>query len=79
MNLKKPDAPILTGLLYMIILDRIWHLALGKTSAEVASRYEWLTIIQNAGPPLPECPFGVPLLAIFMVLAYAVIRRKTRN
>jgi hypothetical protein len=29
--------------------------------------------------PIPEYPLGLPLLAIFMVLAYAVIKRRTRN
>ena len=28
-------------------------------------------------PPVPEYPIGLPLLAIFMVLAYAVIKRRT--
>jgi hypothetical protein len=27
-------------------------------------------------PPIPEYPIGLPLLAIFMILAYAVIKRR---
>jgi len=27
-------------------------------------------------PPLPEYPLGLPLLAVFMILAYGVIRRR---
>lgn len=30
-------------------------------------------------PPIPEYPYGLPILAIFTILAYAVIKRKTRN
>ncbi len=29
--------------------------------------------------PIPEYPLGLPILAIFMMLAYGVIRRRTRN
>ena len=28
---------------------------------------------------VPEYPYGLPLLAIFMVIAYGLIRRRTRN
>jgi hypothetical protein len=28
--------------------------------------------------PVPEYPLGLPILAIFMVLAYAVIKRRTK-
>jgi hypothetical protein len=37
------------------------------------------TTITTAPPPIPEYPLGLPLLAIFAVLAYGVIRRRTRN
>ena len=30
-------------------------------------------------PPIPEYPYGLPLLAILAIFAYGVIRRKTRN
>ncbi|MGP8070724.1 MAG: hypothetical protein ACLP5V_12620 [Candidatus Bathyarchaeia archaeon] len=33
----------------------------------------------SAAPPIPEYPYGLPLLAIFTVLAYGVIRRRTRR
>ncbi len=35
-----------------------------------------LTVIPAA---IPEYPFGLPLLAIFLVIAYGLIRRRTRN
>jgi hypothetical protein len=28
-------------------------------------------------PPIPEYPLGLPILAIFMILAYGVIRHRT--
>jgi hypothetical protein len=33
----------------------------------------------TAPPPIPEYPLGLPLLAIFMVIAYGLIRRKTSS
>ena len=33
----------------------------------------------TAAPPIPEYPFGLAVLAVFMIIAYGVIRRKTRN
>jgi len=30
-------------------------------------------------PPIPEYPLGLPLLAIFMIFAYGLIKRRTRN
>jgi hypothetical protein len=36
-----------------------------------------LTVTSAA--PIPEYPLGLALLALFMVLAYSVIRRKTRT
>ena len=33
----------------------------------------------NQAPPIPEYPYGLPLLAIFMVITYGVIRRKTKH
>lgn len=33
----------------------------------------------TAASPIPEYPLGIPILAIFMIIAYGVIRRKTRN
>ncbi|MGA2627692.1 MAG: hypothetical protein ABSF63_11640 [Candidatus Bathyarchaeia archaeon] len=29
--------------------------------------------------PIPEYPYGLALLAVFMVLGYAVVKRRTRN
>jgi len=31
----------------------------------------------SSNPPIPEYPLGLPLLAIFMILAFSVIRRRT--
>jgi hypothetical protein len=28
---------------------------------------------------IPEYPLGLPLLAIFMIIAYGLIKRRTRN
>jgi hypothetical protein len=33
----------------------------------------------SATQPIPEYPIGLPILAIFMIFGYAVIKRKTRN
>lgn len=33
----------------------------------------------QAAPPIPEYPIGLPLLAIFVVIGYGLIRRRTRN
>jgi hypothetical protein len=30
-------------------------------------------------PPVPEYSFGLAVLAIFMIIGYGVIRRRTRN
>jgi hypothetical protein len=30
-----------------------------------------------AGPPIPEYPLGLPILSIFMIVGYGLIRRKT--
>ncbi|MGA3109615.1 MAG: hypothetical protein ABSD99_09265 [Candidatus Bathyarchaeia archaeon] len=36
--------------------------------------------LQPAGiPPIPEYALGLPLLAIFMVIGYGLVRRRTRN
>lgn len=36
--------------------------------------------LQPAGiPPIPEYPIGLPLLAMFMIIAYGLVRRRTRN
>ncbi len=40
----------------------------------VASVTELLTVVA----PIPEYPFGLPLLAIFMVIGYGLIRRRTK-
>jgi hypothetical protein len=29
--------------------------------------------------PIPEYPLGLPILAVFMVLVYGLIRRRTKN
>jgi hypothetical protein len=33
----------------------------------------------TVAPPIPEYPFGLAFLAVFMIIAYGVIRRRTRN
>jgi hypothetical protein len=42
-------------------------------AVDVSSTCDPLTV----APPIPEYPFGLAVLAIFMVIAYGVIRRKT--
>jgi hypothetical protein len=37
------------------------------------------TIIQAATTPIPEYPLGLPILAVLTILAYGIIRRRTRN
>lgn len=34
-------------------------------------------VFSPAGAPIPEYPLGVAILAVFMIIAYSVIRRKT--
>jgi hypothetical protein len=36
------------------------------------------SLIVNQAPPIPEYPIGLAVLAVFMIIAYGVIRRKTR-
>jgi ABC-type amino acid transport system permease subunit len=36
------------------------------------------TFVTTTSPPIPEYPFGLPLLAILTLIAYGVIRRRTR-
>jgi hypothetical protein len=38
-----------------------------------------VTVTPTPAPPIPEYPIGLPILAIFMILGYAVIKRKIRN
>ena len=33
--------------------------------------------VTSASPPIPEYPVGLAVLAIFMIIAYGVIRRRT--
>jgi len=42
-----------------------------------SSSFPLTSISVNAAPPIPEYPYGLPLLAIFMLIGYGVIRRKT--
>ncbi|MGA2628413.1 MAG: hypothetical protein ABSF63_15290 [Candidatus Bathyarchaeia archaeon] len=37
------------------------------------------SVTAATAPPIPEYPYGLPLLAILAIFAYGVIRRKTRN
>lgn len=52
--------------------------AVGYTNGEVNSAL-FLALTVNAAPPIPEYPFGLPLLAIFTIIGYGLVRRKTRN
>ncbi len=36
-------------------------------------------LIVDPAPAIPEYPLGLPLLAIFMIIAYGLIKRRTRN
>ncbi len=46
--------------------------------ATLSSSTNWIEagIALNPAPPIPEYPLGLPILAIFMIFGYAVIRRK---
>ncbi len=35
--------------------------------------------LQASAPPIPEYPLGLPILAIFMIIGYGVIRRKVKH
>jgi hypothetical protein len=38
-----------------------------------------ITVTVNAASPIPEYPLGLPVLAIFMIIAYGLIKRRTRD
>jgi len=38
-----------------------------------------ITLIVNPATPIPEYPLGLPVLAIFMIIAYGLIKRRTRS
>lgn len=38
-----------------------------------------LTVTGSSAPVIPEYPFGLPLLAIFLVVLYGLVRRRIRN
>jgi hypothetical protein len=38
-----------------------------------------VTTTTTTAPPIPEYPLGLPLLAILMIIAYGLIKRRTRN
>ncbi len=52
--------------------------AVGYTNGVTPSAL-FLALTVTAAPPIPEYPLGLPLLAILTILAYTVIRRRTRN
>jgi hypothetical protein len=45
--------------------------------------YGWTLIavqlVQVQAPPIPEYPYGLPLLALIMIIGYGLVRRRTRN
>ncbi|MGA3109229.1 MAG: hypothetical protein ABSD99_07190, partial [Candidatus Bathyarchaeia archaeon] len=62
----------------------------GFPAGSYSARFEDLTYLQNnvgiilgcdpftvSSTPIPEYPFGLAILAVFMIIAYGVIRRKT--
>jgi hypothetical protein len=38
-----------------------------------------VVVVFTVTAPIPEYPLGLPILAILMIIAYSVIRRRTRN
>lgn len=48
-------------------------IAVDETASFLGSDCDPFTV----APPIPEYPFGLAILAIFMIIAYGVIRRKT--
>ncbi len=38
-----------------------------------------VTAIYSVAPPIPEYPFGLPILAILTIIGYGLVRRRTRN
>ena len=38
-----------------------------------------ITVTVNAASSIPEYPLGLPILAIFMIIAYGLIKRRARN
>jgi hypothetical protein len=56
--------------------DNVWPLG---WSLNDINTYGSLGTAPSAPSPIPEYPLGLPLLAIFMVLAYGLIKRRMSN
>jgi hypothetical protein len=44
----------------------------------IGGSFDQAFTVGSPAPPIPEYPIGLPILAIFMIIGYGVIRRKTR-
>jgi len=51
--------------------------SLGPNSISIQQSSPTFNLIVNSVTPIPEYPLGLPLLAIFMIVGYGVIKRKT--
>jgi hypothetical protein len=55
-----------------------YHNMGGGWVADALLGLDWAfkTFVTTTAPPIPEYPLGLPILAIFMLVAYGVIKRK---
>jgi hypothetical protein len=51
----------------------------GSYSATDGTIVPCVNFTVQAAPPIPEYPLGVAILAIFMLVGYGLVRRRTRN
>jgi hypothetical protein len=57
----------------------VWSFELRVTDSDPSIVSNAVTVTVNPAAPIPEYPLGLPLLAILMIIAYGVIKRRTRN
>jgi hypothetical protein len=58
----------------------VWSFELKVTDSDSSVFSNTVTVtVNNPAPPIPEYPLGLPLLAVFMIFAYGLIKRRIRN
>lgn len=58
----------------------VWSFELKVTDSDPSIISTPVTVTVNpAAPPIPEYPLGLPILAIFMIIGYGLVRRRTRK
>lgn len=51
----------------------------GVSASDLTASFTSLCDPLTVSTVIPEYPFGLPLLAIFMIIGYGLVRRRTRN